>query len=250
MGMITAVPFDAESEQIKDYTQNYWNKRAESFCDIRHEELHSDQSGYWLNELGRNMRIHAGLRILDVGCGTAFFEALLAPFGCHVTGIDLTEGMIKRGRYFLGRHEISAKLLVMDAEELAFDDGAFDVVLSRNLTWNLPHPEKAYREWHRVLRPGGLLINFDAEYAKNFHRYDQDTNKAHATLDDALIEECHQLYHMLSMSAIDRPAWDVEVLEKIGFHKITTDMDVSDRIYREENQFYVPDRMFSIRAVK
>ena len=41
------------------------------------------------------------------------------------------------------------------------------MIVTRNLTWNLPHPEKAYGEWCRVLKPGGLLLNFDA----NWYRY-------------------------------------------------------------------------------
>ncbi|HCP71234.1 MAG TPA: class I SAM-dependent methyltransferase, partial [Clostridiales bacterium] len=36
----------------------------------------------------------------------------------------------------------------MDAQQLGFPDGTFDVVLSRNLTWTLPEPEKAYAQWH------------------------------------------------------------------------------------------------------
>lgn len=36
--------------------------------------------------------------------------------------------------------------------------------------WNLPHPETAYAEWLRVLAPKGILLNYDAEYAKDHHR--------------------------------------------------------------------------------
>ena len=39
----------------------------------------------------------------------------------------------------------------MDAQKLEFADNTFDVVISRNLTWNLEHPDVAYREWVRVL---------------------------------------------------------------------------------------------------
>ena len=56
-----------------------------------------------------------------------------------------------------------------DAEKLDFADESFDVVISRNLTWTLPHPIDAYQEWMRVLKKGGVLINFDAEYAKGAH---------------------------------------------------------------------------------
>ena len=52
----------------------------------------------------------------------------------------------------------------MDAENLYFADNTFDVVISRNLTWTLPNPQKAYSEWYRVLKPQGILLNFDADY--------------------------------------------------------------------------------------
>ena len=41
-------------------------------------------------------------------------------------------------------------------------DGSFDVIVTRNLTWNLEEPQKAYQEWCRVLKKGGILLNFDA----------------------------------------------------------------------------------------
>ena len=40
-----------------------------------------------------------------------------------------------------------------------FQDESFDVVISRNLTWTLPEAAQAYKEWSRVLKPGGLLLN-------------------------------------------------------------------------------------------
>ena len=48
----------------------------------------------------------------------------------------------------------------MDAQKLDFEDNTFDVVISRNLTWNLEHPDVAYREWVRVLKVGGKTSEF------------------------------------------------------------------------------------------
>mgnify|MGYP000482475991 FL=1 len=48
---------------------------------------------------------------------------------------------------------------------LEYEDESFDVVITRNLTWTLPDVDKAYKEWHRVLRKGGVLLNYDANYA-------------------------------------------------------------------------------------
>ena len=47
---------------------------------------------------------------------------------------------------------------------IAFADETFDAVVSRNLTWNLEDPEQAYKEWMRVLKKGGILLNYDANW--------------------------------------------------------------------------------------
>jgi ubiquinone/menaquinone biosynthesis C-methylase UbiE len=168
-----------------------------------------------------------------------------------MTGIDLTPEMISQAKQLCGRHRAAAaEFYVMDAEHLDFPDGYFDAVISRNLTWTLPHPAEAYKEWYRVLKTGGILLNYDAEYAKGFHKYDQAENLAHEKVTDDLVEECHNIYHMLSVSALDRPEWDLQVLDKIGFSEVEADRGAGDRLYAEKDQFYMPDRMFCIRAVK
>ena len=126
----------------------------------------------------------------------------------------------------------------------------FDVVITRNLTWTLPHPIDAYKQWHRVLKKGGVLLNFDAEYAKGAHNLKSPENLAHKDIDDSLKDECHNIYHMLTISMLDRPMWDKHILEEIGFEEIITDVDFSNRIFVEHDEFYIPDKMFSIKAIK
>ena len=53
---------------------------------------------------------------------------------------------------------------LMDAQKPTFTAESFDVVLSRNLTWVLEDPEQTYGNWRHVLKPGGLLLNFDANW--------------------------------------------------------------------------------------
>lgn len=251
MSDITSIPFDREPKDIKDKVTTYWTKRAGSFSAHKHDEAHSYKAALWTEELTSNLPEGRNISILDVGCGAGFFEMLLAPLGYRVTGIDLTPGMISQAKKLAAQHgAASAEFFVMDAEHPDFPDGQFDAVISRNLTWNLPLPEAAYREWHRVLKPGGVLLNFDAEYAKGFHAFDQAENCAHSGIDDELIEECHDIYHMLSVSAFDRPEWDLRVLKDIGFSQVTADTGAGDRLYGIKDQFYMPDRMFRIRAVK
>ena len=251
MGILKFIPIEEESSDIKEKVLGYWTRRSGSFSASKSEEAGSSKAGLWQGELTGKLPDGAELSVLDVGCGAGYFEMILAPLGYKMTGIDLTPDMILEGKKNVqGCPGPAPELLVMDAEHLEFPDETFDVVISRNLTWTLPHPADAYREWFRVLKPGGVLLNYDAEYAKGFHHYDQAENLAHIHITDELTEECHRIYHMLSVSAFDRPEWDRQVLTEIGFRSVEIDPEVGDRLYAEKDAFYMPDRMFGIRAVK
>ena len=250
MSSLKNIPFDEEPTEVKQTVKKYWSRRAESFSEHKHAEMHSEKLELWRHEFSDLLEGQQNLEILDVGCGTGFFEAVLATMGHRVTGIDLTPEMIEKGRELLAHHGIEAELQVMDAEKPEFEPERFDVIVSRNLVWTLPHPVEAYQEWYRVLKPGGVLLNYDAEYAKGFHTFGKTENLAHKDLSKDLIEQCHDIYHMLSISSFDRPAWDLEVLPQIGFREVTVDTTISDRIYAVKDEFYTPDRIFGIRAVK
>ena len=53
---------------------------------------------------------------------------------------------------------------------------SFDVIVNRNVTWTLENPKDAYKEWMRVLKPGGSLIIFDACWY--LWNYDKDLEKS------------------------------------------------------------------------
>jgi hypothetical protein len=55
---------------------------------------------------------------------------------------------------------------------------------------------------------------------------------------------------MLTISNLDRPEWDKQALLQSGFSKVDTDLNFCERIFAERDEFYIPDRMFMITAVK
>lgn len=145
------------------------------------------------------------------------------------------------------------KLKILDAEKPEFPDATFDVVVSRNLTWTLPHAEEAYREWTRVLKKGGVLLNFDADYGHDDFTRDEEKlppEHAHCRLKEGLVQECEAIKDELEISRKLRPQWDLEVLEKMGYASVTVDETLSDRIYRNFDKFYNPTPMFALKAVK
>ena len=81
----------------------------------------------------QRMGIKAGDRVLEVGVGTGI-NAALYPRDAVVTGIDLSEGMLEKGRERVARKGITnVRLLQMDAGDMKFADGSFDVVYALSL---------------------------------------------------------------------------------------------------------------------
>lgn len=234
----------------KDYIQNYWSERADDFAELRRQELHSEKHLQWQQEITRHFPANRQLRILDVGCGAGFFSVLLAQNGHRLTGIDLTPAMIVQAQELAVEAACNCTFQTADAEQLEFADASFDVVIARNLMWNLPNPAKAYREWLRVLAPSGILLNYDAEYAKDHHHQKLPALNAHVQVPAELLEQCHNIYHMLDISLYQRPTWDLELLQGLGNCTCCVDTTVGDRLYNKEDIFYIPVPMFCVKAIK
>lgn len=237
----------------KERVKNYWSLRSSDFSAQRLRELASPLAERWIEEICSRIPSGRRLHILDVGTGTGFFAFLMDQLGHDVTGIDLTPDMIREARASAALLKSRAEFLVMDAETLSYPDECFDVILTRNLTWTLPHPQKAYAEWYRVLKKGGILINFDANYGKEDYtgsREELPENHAHKQIEYCLLQECERIKNQMEISYHARPAWDVELLEKAGFAAIELDLTISSRIYQEIDEFYNPTPLFLIRAEK
>ena len=238
-------------DNAKEFIIDYWTTRAVQFKKLRQEELRSEKMKQWQDEICRHLPPKKPLKILDIGCGAGFFSILLTEKGHDVTGIDLTESMIQEAILLAKEEGSPARFLVMDAENLIFSDETFDVVVSRNVTWNLPHPEQAYAEWLRVLKKDGLLLNYDAEYGKHHHDdYEKEAVYAHKDVTKEQVEQCHRIYHMLDISAYDRPRWDIDVLLKLGARSCTADTTVGQRLYPKKDKFYAPAPFFGVLARK
>ena len=250
--MVTYGRIVSRYDERKERIVNYWEKRSDSFLEQRRAELHSALAGRWMAELKKYLPEKKNLRILDVGCGTGFFTILLAKEGHQVTGIDLTPDMITHAKELAEEEKADCRFMVMDAEAPDFPDEEFDVIVSRNLTWTLPDAEHAYQEWFRVLKPGGVMINLDANYgAADFaDTADLPENHAHHQIQDELMQECEDIKRQLPISSFLRPAWDLETLSRIGVEEFSFDLGISKRIYTEKDEFYNPTPMFLIFAKK
>ena len=240
--------------EIGQRVKDYWTQRSHDFGTVRKNELENEMGQRWLHEIERFLPEGGSLDILDVGTGTGFFAVLLAQQGHRVEGIDLTPAMLEEARWLAKQRNLDITFREMDAQNLAYPDDTFDVVISRNLTWTLPDPESAYAEWFRVLKPGGVLLNFDAEYAAHVRSHSVQNRKVapdspygHVGMTDALQQENDAITLSMDIGQA-RPEWDGEVLTRVGFQSCQTDTQVGKRLLGELDLTTAP--MFGIFARK
>ena len=97
---------------------------------------------------------------LEIGAGTGYFSLNLASQGLirNLTATDISPGMLKSLKSTAKDLGIKVRTVVTDAENLPFPDESFDVVLGHAVLHHIPDLDKAFSEFFRVLKPGGMIV--------------------------------------------------------------------------------------------
>lgn len=243
----------------------YWDGRTQTYHESIQAEHDSGIDDAWRSLVQEYIDSYVAsvnpqdkqqkLRILDIGTGPGFFPALLADPSREIDAIDVSEGMIAQAELHTRQIHPSSSVVrfhVMDAQTLLFEDDTFDVIVTRNVTWTLPQPSLAYAEWARVLKPGGILLNFDA----NWYGYLQEESSTDAHLipfsaestrvstyephrGDASAHQCSEcecIARNLPLTYEQRPVWDQAVLSEVGFEWVKTHENIGALLWTADQQ--------------
>ena len=143
-------------------------------------------------------------RILDVGTGYGFFLALMQSRGWEVMGLEVSP----TGAHY-GRKRWGLSILPQPWEKTSFHEGEFDVVTAFYVVEHFPDPVTFFREVHRILRPGGMILV----------RYPHTTPIKDIL---SLMRIKNDLYHLPFHLSDFSPRTMCRALEQTGFTKIET----------------------------
>ena len=251
-------------KEKRENTQDYWNNSAPGYSETIKKELERDEKTIWTEIIMENApEIPEGgrLKILDIGCGPGFFSIIMAKQGHDVTGVDVTPNMLEEARANAAAQGVSPEFRQMDSHEPDFADNTFDLIISRNVTWTLYAPEKAYAEWKRILKPGGRLLLFDGNWyihmfdKESYDRLFADVRKYREEHGDiplrSTIFQFEDYWRELPMIGRKRPLWDVSAFWQLGFGDIVADEDLTERLAEKQtSSIYASTPMFMIRGTK
>ena len=145
--------------QDQDYLRNVQYKDA-SNLEARialHERFSTNRYDYYLWVFDR-LKLRAGERVLEIGCGPATLWARnlhRLPHGLNVTLTDLSLGMVDEAGLNLASTPEPFSYTVADAQALPLPNNSFDVVIANHMLYHVPDKALALSEIQRVLRGGG-----------------------------------------------------------------------------------------------
>lgn len=172
-----------------DKTQEMWDRSANAWIASVEKDL---QRQVLLDPLVLAIpKTARGRDALDVGCGEGRFCRILQGLGFATTGLDPTEAFISQAR----KLDPEGEYVQAGAEDMPFEDGAFDLVVSYLTLIDITDYRAAIGEMARVLRSGGLLavVNLTPIVTANPEGWvkDDEGRKVSWPIDDYLTERAN-----------------------------------------------------------
>ncbi|MCP3031849.1 class I SAM-dependent methyltransferase [Halobacillus sp. A1] len=138
-----------------------WHKEAEKQWDERAGFWNANSENMWDTGSRKTIipffkkHIKQGSTVADLGCGDGYGSFKLEKEGYHVTGLDISEDMIRRAKSRLEHERL--QFVQGDLVHLPFEEERFDAIMAINCLEWVEVPYEGLQEMKRILKPGGKL---------------------------------------------------------------------------------------------
>ncbi|AOT71617.1 class I SAM-dependent methyltransferase [Geosporobacter ferrireducens] len=232
---------------IEKQIEKYWDERSQGYSTSIQEQMNSPKKEVWKSLIKKYAGEGDKIKAMDVGAGPGFFSILMGELDYGVTTVDVSEDMLKEAKKSMEYAGFQGNFVKGEAHQIDFPDQSVDLIVSRNVVWTLTKPEETYKEWRRLLKPGGKILVFDSNWY--LHLSDPELQKQYnyyrrLAIEKGLIDEVTEEQHKrveeiakeLPLTYRKRPEWDQEVLTQLGFQEIIIEDNINEWIYDEAKQ--------------
>ena len=143
--MTSHTPRSAAEAALLERISDYWNRRAAGYGLFTRDDINGPEAYRWTCHLTNTYPL-SGRRVLDVGTGGGFLAILAAKAGADVTAVDISVEMLQAAKVNAQASGCEILFTQSAADRLSFPDESFDVVMCRNVLWNMTDPEAAVAE--------------------------------------------------------------------------------------------------------
>ena len=146
--------------------------------------------------------------VLDIACGSGIVSCEFAKHTQHVTGIDITQGMLDEAQKLQNKYHLTNMTWqIGDVDNLPYEDDSFSIVISRFGFHHFLNPFKVLSEMKRVCKPGGKVLVVDVSLPDSkIKKY----NEMEKNRDDS---------HVAALSLTEFS----NLFKKVGFKSLNTD---------------------------
>ncbi len=166
--MSTIKPYK-NSKSKKIQITEMFNNIAESYDFLNHS-LSLGMDNIWRKKAIKMLKSKPK-KILDIATGTADFAISAAKYTqAQITGIDISEGMLKVGSKKILQKKLEKRISLKkaDCEKLPFKDNSFDAITVGFGVRNFENIKKGLSEMHRVLNNRGTVVISEPSIPKNY----------------------------------------------------------------------------------
>lgn len=231
-----------QRQQLQQSINSYWDLRASGYSADIVSEMQDDHKGtlaqldLLISQYAPELNAQASAQAVDLGCGPALLTMHLAKQGFVVTAIDQSEQMRKQAahnctQFLSAKQQERVHIVAGDVMAPPLAAKSVDLIVARDVFWNLPDPLQAYKSALAALKDDGLLVIFDGNYYYGFQNatYQKDYSQTHKHLEGVDVSQIEKLARVLPLSYHLRPQYDLELLRSLTQFKVETHASIAHK---------------------